>query len=48
MGSGLEVGVLGTEATRFPECACILHQSYGRGNLVFTLISCQVFPLAGC
>jgi len=30
------------------ERACILHQIYKRGNEVFTLISCQVFPLEDC
>jgi hypothetical protein len=44
-GGGNGVGALDTEATRCPERACILHQIYKRGNEVFTLISCQVFPL---
>jgi hypothetical protein len=44
----LGVGVLDREATRFPDCACMLEQNHDRGNLVFTLISCQVFPLGGC
>src|SRR6266699_913433 len=44
----LGVGALDTEATRCPECGSILNQGRGCCNLVFTLISRQVFPLAGC
>ncbi len=44
----LRVGALDTEATRCPECESILNQGRGCCNLVFTLISRQVFPLAGC
>jgi len=42
---GTRVGALDPEAARCPECGCIVHQSYKRVNLVFTLIWCQVFAL---
>jgi hypothetical protein len=39
-------GVLVTEATDCPVCASTLYHGSGRRNRAFTLIWCQVFPLA--